>query len=679
MISKDDDPQNELPLGDRPVPVPETPVTQQTGELKGLFNYNFLMYASYVITERAIPALADGFKPVQRRILWAMKQSDDGRFTKVANVVGDTMQYHPHGNASIEDALVVLANKRYVIEGQGNYGNIYTGDPAAASRYIECRLTELARNELFNEQLTEFVPSYDGRKKEPVALPAKLPMLLMLGAEGIAVGLATRILPHNFIELLDAQIAVLRKKPFELFPDFQQGGVMDVAEYDLGRGRVKVRAVIEPSKDGKAVIIRQVPYSTTTESLISSIEDAIRKKKLKVKSISDYTSEHVEIHVILGPGVKVERAIQSLYAFTDCEVSLNSSIIVIDGKTPREMTVPEIVRENADQLKNILKRELEYEKQRLLDEFHSKTLAQIFIENRIYKDIEECTIYNEVQQAVLDGVNKFRKLLKRDVTLEDVEMLLALRIKRISRFDLNKNRKDLEQILLDLEQVDKHLANLTRYTVSYIQKMRKKYAEEFARRTVISDGAFKAIEKRQLTANELTICLDSEGGYLGHAVKGEEQFACSSLDKLILVWKDGRYKSVTPEEKLFVGQDLLYAAVFDRQRVMTAVYTLGPVTYFKRFKFGGAILNKEYNLAPEACEVLLFDDTDPEQLFVKYKPAKHQRIGQQVFAMGNVPVKSAKARGNQMTVKSIKYVRTSKPRGWSDDQTHSTAGEVMDF
>ena len=422
----------------------------------------FLDYASYVIRDRAIPNLADGLKPVQRRILWALHEKDDGRFIKVANVVGHTMQYHPHGDASIGDALVVLANKRYLIEGQGNFGNIYTGDPAAAPRYIECRLTDLARTELFNDEITEFVPSYDGRNKEPVTLPSKLPVTLMLGTEGIAVGLSARILPHNFPELLEAQIAILKKQPFKCLPDFPTGGLMDARDYQDGKGSVKVRARVK-AKDESTVVITEIPPTTTTDALLASIEDATRKGKLKVKSINDFTSESVEIEIKCPSGVDAEKMVDALYAFTDCEVSIASRIVIIKDNRPVELTVSEVLRENTDQLVAIIKRELELREQKLLDELHYRTLERIFIEERIYKKIEQCKTNEAVVAAVYEGFKPFKKELIRDIVDADVERLLQVRIRRISLFDINKHREEMEKTKDDLEETRKHLKNLTKY------------------------------------------------------------------------------------------------------------------------------------------------------------------------------------------------------------------------
>jgi topoisomerase-4 subunit A len=397
------------------------------GPLRKLVDSNFLQYASYVICDRAIPSLEDGLKPVQRRILHALHDKDDGRFIKVANVVGHTMQYHPHGDASIADALVNLTNKTYLIEGQGNFGNIFTGDRAAASRYIECRLTELAREEIFNKDLTRFIPSYDGRNKEPVTLPCKLPLLLMLGAEGIAVGMSTRILPHNFIELLEAQIAIIQKKTFKLFPDFPLGGLMDVSDYDKGVGKIKIRAVMEKRADG-ALVVRELPFGVTSESLISSIEDAVRGNKVPVKSITDFTSEAVEIELTLQADANPDKAIKALYAFTSCETSVSSRALVISNNRPVEMTIDEILKANTKRLLDLLKKELKHRKSSLLEDFHGKTLVQIFIENRIYKRIEECKTVDEVHQAVMAGLDPFAGKLNRAITKSDIEMLLAVRI-----------------------------------------------------------------------------------------------------------------------------------------------------------------------------------------------------------------------------------------------------------
>jgi len=646
------------------------------GPLQHMMDENFLAYASYVICDRAIPTLEDGLKPVQRRILWSLHERDDGRFTKVANVVGHTMQYHPHGDASIGDALVNLTSKRYLIEGQGNFGNIFTGDRAAAARYIECRLTRLAREEIFNDELTPFIPSYDGRKQEPVTLPAKLPLLLMLGAEGIAVGLSTRILPHNFGELIEAQIAILENRSFELYPDFQQGGLMDVTEYDRGLGKVKLRAEIEKPKQPGRLVIREVPFGVNTESLTTSIEDAVRKKKVPVRSINDFTAERVEIELLLSPGTDQDKAIKALYAFTLCETAVTSRPTVICDNRPMDTNVDEILRENTRRLMDILKRELELKERHLLDAFHQKTLIQIFVENRIYKRIEDCETYPAVTQAIMDGLAPFRDRLKRDIVPEDIEMLLGVRIRRISLFDINKNRQEIEGILDELDQVAKHLKRLKAYAIRYLKTLHKTYAGEYPRRTRIT--TFSEVKVRELTARELKICHDKERSYIGHDVTGDLLFECSSYDKLLVVLNDGRYRVIPPPDKLYVGNDLAYCHKADRDKVLTVVYTDtdSGFTFMKRFTVGGFILDREYRCTTEAATVLLFSDQDPETVYVKYKPAKNQRIHQQAFRPGDTPVKGAKARGNQMTAKRIARIAESQPRWW-DDEADAPKGRLL--
>lgn len=645
------------------------------GPLHELMDGNFLQFASYTICNRAIPTVEDGLKPVQRRIMHALWEKDDGRFIKVANIVGHTMQYHPHGDASIGDALVNLTNKRYLIEGQGNYGNIYTGDPAAATRYIECRLTELARNELFNPKLTTFLPSYDGRNKEPALLPSKLPLLLMLGAEGIAVGLSTAIFPHNFIELLEAQIEIIQKRPFKVLPDFQTGGLMDVSEYDDGTGRVKLRAVIEHRQQNK-LVITALPWGQTTESLIANVEDAIKKKKVPVKQIHDFTAEKVEIELTLNTGVTQDQTIKALYAFTNCEYAITSRPVVLHRNRPREMSVSDILKACTEQLLDLLRRELELRQRELDDLFHAKTLEQIFIEKRIYKLIEEQTTYEDVRQAVLDGFKPYRKQLRRDIIMDDVEHLLQIKIRRISRYDINRNREEINNILAEEDEVAKNLKSLRAFATRYLKALIKKYAKLYPRLTKIAHAPFAQIEVRALTATELTLKIDLENGYIGTDIRnGEDLFKCSSLDKIIVVWNDGRYKMMPPPDKFFVDKNHLYCAIFDRDKLFTAVYTEPEYgfTYIKRFAFGGAIQNKDYRLAPEKSKVLLWEEGTPDAMFIKYKPAKSQRIHQQMFTPSEVLVKGVAARGIQMTSKDIAKIATKKP-GWWNDSDASVKG-----
>ena len=650
-------------------PVPPDPFVRpgDRGPLSRLMDGNFLQFASYTICHRAIPTVEDGLKPVQRRILHSLYEKDDGRFIKVASVVGHAMQYHPHGDASIADAIVNLTNRRYLIEGQGNFGNIHTGDPAAATRYIECRLTDLARHELFNPKTTRYIWSYDGRNQEPLLLPSKLPLLLMLGAEGIAVGLSTVLLPHNFIELLEAQIAIIQKKPFQVLPDFQTAGQMDVSEYTDGIGRIKVRAKLGPRQNNR-LIITELPFGQTTESLVESIEEAIRKKKVPVRQINDFTAEKVEIELVLTPGAPQDAAIKSLFAFTNCEVSVSSRPVVLFENRPREMPISEILKHNTAQLLELLKRELEIRQGELQEEFHHKTLEQIFVEERIYKRIEECRTYELVQQAVLEGFKPFRKRLRRDITTDDIEKLLQLRIRRISLFDIGKNREDIQNILKELAEVEENLKSLRGYAVKYLKQLIKRYKDQYPRLTTLA--TFGEIEIRSLTATELTLKIDKENGYIGHDIRNAETlFQCSSLDKIIVCWDDGRYKVLPPPDKFFVDKNMIYCAIFDRDRQMTCVFTQKDhgFSYLKRFTFGGAIQNKEYRLAPENSEVHLLQEGTPENVYLKYRPAKSQRIHQQVFTPSEVMIKGVAARGIQMTSKGIAKIDTQKPKWWEDD------------
>jgi topoisomerase-4 subunit A len=636
-------------------------------ELHKRVDTNFLQYASYVIRDRAIPNIEDGLKPVQRRILWALKRMDDGRLIKVATVSGEAMKYHPHGQAAIDDAIVVLANKRYLIEGQGNYGNIYTGDPAAASRYIECRLTELARKEIFNDELTEFVPSYDGRNQEPVTLPSKLPLTLMLGAEGIAVGLSCRILPHNFIELLEGQIAILKGENFRIIPDFQTGGLMDAREYDDGRGSIKVRAKIK-AKDENTVVITEIPPNTTTESLIASIESAVEKGKLKVRGINDYTAEKVEIELKAPSGVTAEQLINALYAFTDCEISIASRITVIKNNRPVEMTASEVLRENTTQAVALYKRELEVKERKLNDELHFRTLERIFIEERIYKKIEQCKTNEAVVKAVFDGFKPFEKELLRDISNEDVDRLLQVRIRRISLFDINKHREELETLKAELAETRKNLKNLTKFVIGRIQALIDQYKDQYPRLT--KSSRYDEVEAKEVAFKAFKVSYDREKGYVGFKAGGEEfKIDCTRFDKLLLVFKDGHYKMIELPEKLFVGPDLVYCGLPERDRVFTCAYTNREASYLKRFTFGGMILDREYFCIQEKSRILYFEPGTPEQLYIKYKPAPHQKISQQTCKPAELSVKGAKSRGNQISIKDVQSVNEKPPRNWDPEAT----------
>ena len=477
-------------------------MTSQIGKLHKLFDSNFLEYTSYVIKERAIPSIEDGLKPVQRRILQTLFIVDDGRFHKVANVVGETMKLHPHGDASIFAALVNLSNKGFLIEQQGNFGNIHTGDQASAARYIECRLSPLAREVMFNKDLTEFVDSYDGRMTEPVTLPAKIPILLLQGADGIAVGMATRILPHNFRELLEAQIEILKGNEVTLYPDFQQQGLVDVTDYDHGNGKVRCRAEIEETNE-KTVTITQIPYGTTTTSLIDSIEKATKSGKIKVLSISDYTAENVEIEIKLPRGIYAKDTIKALYAFSDCEVSLNTNLTLIKNNLPETSTVEDVIAFNTEKLVEDLKKELQIDLERHKEKLHARLLEQIFIEERLYKNIEEKRSYQDVVKTVDTSLKPYRSELLRDVTSEDVERLLEIRIKRISRYDIERQAKDIKSIRAAIKEIEKHLKDVVVFSINYLRKLLKKYGERFPRRTEIT--TFSEVVARKVALSNLTL------------------------------------------------------------------------------------------------------------------------------------------------------------------------------
>ena len=687
-----------------PIATPPDLSLTGSGPMRDLYDFNFRQYSAYVICSRAIPAVEDGLKPVQRRILHSLWEKDDGRYTKVANIVGHAMQYHPHGDASIGDAIVVLANKLwgegrgYLIDGQGNYGSLYTGMPHAATRYIECRLTALARDHVFNPKTTAYVDSYDGRNKEPVYLPSKLPLLLMLGADGIAVGLSTAIMPHNFIELLEAEIAVIQKKPFELLPDFQLGGIMDASDYQDGFGKVKVRARIDSSEKGK-LVITELPWGETTDTISESIEDAVKKKKVAVRKIHDLTSESVRIELELAAGASPEKTMTALYAFTSCEKSISSRpVVLVDGR-PRLMKVSEILRANVERLRGLMKREQESRLGELDDLFHARTLDRIFIEERIYKRIESEKTMEGVRAAVRTGFAPHMKELRRkEISDDDIERLLKLQIRRISQFDIDRNRAEIKAIRDEEAQVKDNLVHLRAFTVSYLKGLVRDYRKKYPRCTQAARSAFKEVDVRAITATELTIRWDKENHYLGSGIRGgDELFKCSSLDELILVWRDGRFKKIQPEDRTFVDKDLIQVIRYDQEkdrdaRVFTCVYEEGGYgfSYIKRFAFGGLIRNKEYRLAPEKpkSKVLMFVEGCQETLYVKYKPAKGQKIHQQHFhplelvdrvnretskaeKQEVVPVRAAGAKGKQLTTKPIARLGFSKGSWWDDSEPPS--------
>jgi len=486
----------------------------------------------------------------------------------------------------------------------------------------------------------------------------------MLGAEGIAVGISTRILPHNFSELIEAQIAILNKEKYEVVPDFFQGGIMDASEYNNGRGHIRVRALIE-KKDDRTLVIREIPFATTTDSLIASIEDAARKGKIKVRSINDFTSERVEIEIILQEEESADRAVEALFAFSLCQVQISSRIVVISGNKPVELTVDDVLKHNTDRLLHILRKELLLEQKRLNDEFHRKTLVEIFIENKIYKQIEECKTPEEVEKVVMDGLAPFASRLIRPVSGKDLEMLLEIQIRRISQFDLNKNRAELEKVKILLAEVAEKLSSVKLHVIRYLRNLIRKYGEAYPRHTRIEK--FAAVEIREITATELTIGYQRDKGYLGSGIKGEVLLQCSSYDKIIIFWKDGRYKVIQPVEKLFVDAGVIYCGVAERKSVLTVVYLEDFFAYAKRFTVGGTILNKEYRCIPKGSEVLLFSDQQPGSLYVQYVLDAAQKIQQQEFDTKKLPVRDPKARGIMMTSKKIASIQGVRPEGWNPE------------
>ena len=626
-------------------------------QLKEMIDVNFMEYASYVIKDRAIPHINDGLKPVQRRILHTMSEVEDGKFNKVANVVGRSMQYHPHGDASIYSALVVVANKEYFIDKQGNFGNIYTGDQASAARYIECRLTPLAKEVLFNKEITDFEPSYDGRNMEPVTLPAKIPVLLLQGAEGIAVGMSTSIMPHNFIEVLNAQIDILRDKPFELYPDFQTGGAIDVSQYEDGNGKVKVRAKIE-IRDEKHLVIKETPYGTNSEKLIASIENAIKRNRIKVSAIQDYTSDGVEIELSLPRGVYAEQVKEALYAFTDCEMSHSLSMIVIgEDNKPQQLSVSEVLRYNTAKLVDDLRREYEIELGKLNDKLHYKTLEQIFIEERIYKNIEEQETYEKVIASVYRGFKPFTDRLVRELTDEDVERLLQIKIKRISRFDINKSRKEIQEILDRIEEVNAYLSNMKKTTIGYIKGLLKKYSKGRERRTLIKE--ITTVKASKVAVRDLKLGYDPESGYIGTNVKHPDAVPCSNLDKILLFTKD-HYKVIPVPEKMFLEEKLLYWGVLNRELVFNVMYReqTDGIAYMKRFKVEKFIMDREYPYIIENSKVLVLKAGDPPpKVRVFYPKTGRVRITNEDIDFADMMIKGSSARGNRVSSKAVTRVR----------------------
>lgn len=636
-------------------------------DLKHLMQDHYLRYASYVILDRAIPDIADGLKPVQRRILLTLFNMSDGRFHKVANVVGQTMALHPHGDAAITDALVHLANKGYLLDEQGNFGNIYTGDPAAASRYIETRLSSLAAETMFNPDITEMIPSYDGRNQDAVRLPAKIPLLLMQGAEGIAVGMSTRILPHNFSELLKAQIALLEGKRFTLNPDFVTGGIMDASDYQKGNGKIKLRAKIEV-RDQKTLVITEIGYGTTTESLIRSIDEAAKKGKIKIESISDYTAEKVEIEIKLPRGQYAKDLIEPLYAFTDCEVSLSSNVVVIKEGYPVETDVHEILAYHTDLLKGYLKRELEIERDRLKEKIFDKTLEQIFIENRLYKKIEEVGTLDEIHQVIEKALKPYHKRLYRLPTQDDRERLLAIPIRRISRYDADRNRNDIKACEEQLATVEKKLKQIKKVTIDYLNDLIKRYGKLFPRRTVVKQ--IEEIDRRAIETKEISIGFDPKQGFVGTKVKSGLAIEATNFDKLLVIFDDGSLKVINIPEKQFLqtaGKKVVHIGVADKKTAFNVIYSdLKKICFAKRFVVSQFILDKEYRYFDQGK--LEYIGTNPDlELTLKLVPKAKQKLSAIDFSFDSVLVKSVSAKGIRISTRPVKKVGPKNKKASSGD------------
>lgn len=626
-------------------------------QLESLMRKNFVDYASYAILDRAIPDLRDGLKPVQRRLLHTLFTMNDGRYHKLANVIGETMKLHPHGDASIGDALVVLANKDFFIDRQGNFGSVLTGHPAAAPRYIECRLTPLALEGLFNKALTETRDSYDGRTEEPVCLPSKLPVALMLGTEGIAVGMATKILPHNLSELWRAQIAHLEKRAFKLEPDFPQGGLADVSGYEDGRGKVDIRAKID-AIDEKRVVIREIPYGTTTESLINSIESAVQKGRVKVSSINDYTTDKVEIELALSRGVYADEVIPQLYAYTDCAVSVSSNIVLIDERRPVELTASEVLVAVTEQLKLRLKAELEWERDRLEDRRHWLTLERIFVEEKVYKRIEKAKTREAVSKSVWTGMKPFAKNFVRPLTDEDVERLLKLEIRRISAFDIEKNREEIAEVETKLKAITKKLRNLTKTTIDYVKALLDKYGDAYPRRTKLS--GFEAIDVKSVANATLKVSYDPKSKLFGSGVKGSKfKFDVTEHDFILGIADDGTYRVMQQPDKVFFSGKLLYCAPFDPDAgfEFTLVYRDGTRIYYgKRVKIEKFIRNKEYRLIkdPAGRVAQLLPVGDEGILSMEFVPASRQRVKSARFDLSTLEITGVGSKGNRLAPKPVK-------------------------
>ncbi len=665
-----------------------TLVTENKSGLYGQYQNWFLDYASYVILERAVPALEDGLKPVQRRILHAMKEMDDGRYNKVANIIGQAMQYHPHGDASIGDALVNLGQKDLLIDTQGNWGDVRTGDDAAAPRYIEARLSKFALDVAFNNKTTEWQVSYDGRKNEPVTLPMKFPLLLAQGADGIAVGLSTKILPHNFCELIEASIKCLRGKKFELFPDFQTGGMIDVADYNQGKrgGKVKVRALIE-EVDKKTIAIRSVPYGVTTSTLMDSIVKANDQGKIKIKKVIDTTAANVEILVDLAPGISADITIDALYKFTDCEVSISpNACVIVDQKQPVFVTVNELLNISTENTKKLLEKELQIKLAELQEKWHFTSLEKIFFEEKIYKELEK---KHETWDKVLDGIAKafvpFTKQLRRDITREDIVKLTEKPVRRIYKLDIDDLINQIKGLDAEIKQVKFDLANIIDFAVAYYENLLKKYGKGRERKTEIKQ--FEIIEAKFVAIANTKVYINREEGFIGTGLKKDEFLVeCSDLDDIIAFTKRGMMKVVKVQDKVFIGKDIIHAAVFlktDERTTYNMIYAdgKGGVSYAKRFNVTGVTRDKEYDLTKgdDKSKVLYFTvnpNGEAEVVKILLTPGSSARNKELDFYFEELGIKGRSSIGNQVTkypIKSVKFKEAGRAtlsgkKLWFDDK-----------
>ena len=647
--------------------------------LQGMYEDYFLDYASYVILERAVPSIGDGLKPVQRRILHAMREMHDGRYHKVANIIGQTMQYHPHGDAAIGDALVNMGQKDLLIDPQGNWGDVRTGDSAAASRYIEARLTKFALDVAFNPQTTAWQLSYDGRKKEPIDLPMKFPMLLAQGADGIAVGLSTKVLPHNFVELIKASIKMLQGKRVKIYPDFQTGGVIDVSDYNDGKrgGRVKVRAPIE-IVDKNTLAVRELPYGVTTQGLIDSILKANDKGKIKIKRVVDNTAEEVEILVELGNGVSPDLTMDALYAFTHCEISISPNACVIIEDKPHFISVQDILEQCTEQTKELLRQELEIRKGELQEKLHFASLEKIFIEKRIYRDIEECETWEEVLEAVESGLRKYvrvpgekakkgddRLLLMRDISEEDLARLTEIKIKRISKYNSFKAEELMAKLEEELKQVQHNLDHLTDYAVAYFEELLKKHGKGRERRTKIT--TFESIDASDVVAANAKLYVNRKAGFIGTSLKKEEFVCdCSDIDDIIIFRKDGKFQVSRIDDKVFVGKDIVHVDVWkkgDDRTTYNMMYIDGKTgrTYAKRFNVKSITRDREYDMTTgEKNSKMLYFTANPngeaEVVTVQLTPGSRARKKVFDFDFAELDIKGRGSKGNTVTKYPVRKV-----------------------